>query len=153
MLYPALGADFEDKLSNLFAFSPDALVPAETYLVSEMPARVYPPGEIVAYSNYGAALAGYIVERVSGVPYERYVEEHILDPLGMQHTTLAQPAPAELADDAAMGHLVTLNGAIRLSSKPASTPTGVSLLSPETCATIQRAKVAHIAQGPVCPYQ
>jgi hypothetical protein len=61
----------------------------------------------MAYSNYGAALAGAIVAHVSGRDYETYVEENILAPLGLRHTTfreryapkegLPQPMPAELA--------------------------------------------------------
>ena len=55
-----------------------------TYFLNEMPARIFPPGKIPSYSNYGFALAGYIVERVSGEKFERYVENHILKPLGMK---------------------------------------------------------------------
>jgi CubicO group peptidase (beta-lactamase class C family) len=65
---------------------------------------VRPAGELSTYSNYGAALAGTIVEQVSGQPFEQYVEEHILKPLDMQHTTLRQPIPANLIDDLAMGY-------------------------------------------------
>ena len=63
------------------------LVPAREWLVSHMPARVRPPGDCAAYSNYNAMLAGYIVARVSGQPYDQYIQEHILDPLGMVHST------------------------------------------------------------------
>ncbi len=48
-----------------------------------------------AYSNYGASLAGYIVERVSGEPFNQYVQRHIFQPLGMNHSTFEQPAPAK----------------------------------------------------------
>ena len=58
-------------------------MPAREWLISHMPARVRPPGDYAAYSNYGAMLAGYIVARVSGQPYDQYIQEHILDPLGM----------------------------------------------------------------------
>jgi hypothetical protein len=49
-----------------------------------------------AYSNYGATLAGYIVQRVSGEPFEQYVQRHIFDPLGMTHSSFQQPLPANL---------------------------------------------------------
>ena len=67
-----------------------------------MPARIRPPGEISAYSNYGAALAGHIVAQVSGEPYDGYVQRHLLDPLGMAHSTAARAgagrrSPADLA--------------------------------------------------------
>ncbi|NIU59138.1 MAG: serine hydrolase, partial [Phycisphaerae bacterium] len=58
-------------------------VPPREWLISHMAARMRPPGDCAAYSNFNAMLAGYIVSRVSGQPYEQYIQEHILDPLGM----------------------------------------------------------------------
>ncbi len=58
-----------------------------------MPARIFPPGTTPAYSNYGASLAGYIVQRVSGERFEGYVAQHIFAPLGMTHSTFEQPLP------------------------------------------------------------
>jgi hypothetical protein len=78
--------------------------PLGDYLAHHMPARITPPGEVPAYSNYGAALAGYIVAQVSGEPYDAYVQRHILDPLGMTHSTAAQPVPAALAGDLARSY-------------------------------------------------
>jgi CubicO group peptidase (beta-lactamase class C family) len=43
------------------------------------------------YSNLGLSLAGYIVEQLSGQPYDRYMREHILDPLGMRDTHTEMP--------------------------------------------------------------
>ena len=67
------------------------------YLKTHIPGRIFPPGTVPAYSNYGAALAGYIVERVSGEPFDQYVQDHIFKPLGMTHSTFDQPLPSELA--------------------------------------------------------
>lgn len=72
------------------------IVPAREWLVSHMHARVRPPGEAAGYSNYNAMLAGYIVARVSGEPYEEYIQNHIFDPLGMTHSTVRPQMPAEL---------------------------------------------------------
>src|SRR5438045_9300937 len=58
--------------------------------------RIYAPGTTPAYSNYGASLAGYIVQRVSGEPFDAYVANHICAPLGMQHATFTQPLPTNL---------------------------------------------------------
>ncbi len=58
-----------------------------------------PLGEYSSYSNYGATLAGYIVERVSGLPYDDYAEQNILTPLNMAHSTSRQPVPAAFAAD------------------------------------------------------
>jgi CubicO group peptidase (beta-lactamase class C family) len=46
------------------------------------------PGVAYEYSNYGFAILGRIVSRVSGQPYDAYVMQHILQPLGMTSTTL-----------------------------------------------------------------
>src|SRR5205814_10155497 len=46
--------------------------------------------------NNGASLAGYIVQRVSGEPFDGYVARHIFAPLGMQHATFTQPLPTNL---------------------------------------------------------
>lgn len=53
------------------------------------PAQTYRPGEVAAYSNWGAALAAYIVERISGMDYCEYVHKNILEPLGMEHTAVS----------------------------------------------------------------
>ena len=47
-----------------------------------------PPGVAYEYSNYGFAILGRIVSRVSAQPYEDYVARNILQPLGMSSTTL-----------------------------------------------------------------
>jgi CubicO group peptidase (beta-lactamase class C family) len=75
------------------------------YVLKHQPARIFAPGEYVAYSNYGADLAGYIVERVSGEPYADYVTNHILKPLKMDHSTLSQPLPPALLKNLAEGYL------------------------------------------------
>ena len=69
-----------------------------------MPKRIYPPGVVSAYSNYGATLAGYIVQRVSGERFEDYVQHHIFGPLGMAHATFEQPLPKTLAPDMSKGY-------------------------------------------------
>ena len=53
------------------------------------PAQTYRPGEVAAYSNWGASLAAYIVERISGIDYCEYVHQNILEPLGMEHTAVS----------------------------------------------------------------
>jgi len=73
--------------------------------VNEMPARIFPPGKIPSYSNYGFTLAGYIVERVSSEKFERYIENHILKPLGMNNSTFDQPLPPQFAAQMSKGYL------------------------------------------------
>lgn len=82
---------FEDYPDMLFRLSADQLLPLDEYIKSYLPARVFPAGEVAAYSNYGTALAGYIVERVSGLPFSEYVETNIFTPLNMKNSTYRQP--------------------------------------------------------------
>ena len=87
---------FEEGLKDAVVTRADALEPLGVFLKRHARPELFPPGEVPAYSNYGAALAGYIVERVSGERYEDYVARHILRPLGMARSTFAQPLPATL---------------------------------------------------------
>src|SRR5205823_4035459 len=99
-------AGFEETLKNLFVPSEDAMKPLRDYLVATMPVRIFPPGKVVSYSNYGFALAGYLVERASGEKFERYIDNHILKPLGMLNSTFDQPLPASLQSKMSQGYLV-----------------------------------------------
>src|SRR3712207_8689074 len=65
-------------LFRSLAPSPEAVTPLGPWLAANIPARVRPPGVEAGYSNYGTALAGYIVERVAGVPYQDYLARQLL---------------------------------------------------------------------------
>src|SRR5215217_4690177 len=87
---------FEEQIKDLFLT--DSTKPnLGQYLKTHIPARIYPPGTVPAYSNYATAVAGYIVERISGRPFEQYAVENIMRPLKMTHSTFSQPLPQELA--------------------------------------------------------
>jgi CubicO group peptidase (beta-lactamase class C family) len=86
----------EDRWLESLAADSSELVPARDWLIANFPGRVRPPGEAVGYSNYNAMLAGYIVARVSGEPYDQYVHKHIFDPLGMTHSTVQPQVPEDL---------------------------------------------------------
>ncbi len=95
---------FEDDVYGLFSKTADQMRPLGELMRDQMPARIFAPGTVTAYSNYGTALAGLIVEHVSGVPFEKYVEDRILAPLNMAHTSIRQPVPAALAADLSKGY-------------------------------------------------
>ncbi len=97
-------AGFEDVGEGLFILDAERMMPLADYAKRYLPTRIYAPGEFVAYSNYGTSLAGYIVENVSGMSFEEYIEENILIPLEMTHSTYRQPLHPELADDLALGY-------------------------------------------------
>ncbi len=82
-------AGFEDVMDGLFRFEPQPTL--KDYLMKNVPARIFLPGKVMAYSNYGTSLAGYIVERVSGQSFEEYVEKNIFQPLSMANSTFYQP--------------------------------------------------------------
>ncbi|MGI9040161.1 MAG: serine hydrolase domain-containing protein [Gemmatimonadales bacterium] len=95
---------FEEVNKNVFTSDSTGIMPLDAFLKGWVPTRIFPPGRVPAYSNYATALAGYIVQRVSGEPFEDYVERHIFAPLGMKHSTFRQPLPAPLAAAMAKGY-------------------------------------------------
>jgi CubicO group peptidase (beta-lactamase class C family) len=95
----AHNSGFEDNKYRQMATSAAEMIPLGAWLKTHIPARVRPPGELSAYGNYGPALAGYVVERVSGMAFDDYVDTHIIAPLGMAHTSSRQPVPAALRGD------------------------------------------------------
>ncbi len=97
-------AGFEGSDQGLLKKRPEELIPLEQYVKTGIPAQVFPPGKIELYSNYGGALASYIVERVSGMSFNDYIEKNILIPLEMTHSTFRQPLPADLATSLAHGY-------------------------------------------------
>jgi CubicO group peptidase (beta-lactamase class C family) len=108
-----------------------------------LPDRIYAPGTTPAYSNYATAVAGYIVERVSGEPFDAYLERHIFQPLGMAHSTFRQPLPASLAPLMAKGYPTASEAArpFELISVP---PAGAASMSGDDMAKFM---IAHLNQG------
>ena len=91
-------AGFEESLLDLLVDDVSHVKPLGEALKHSIPARIYPPGTVPAYSNYGASLAGYIVSRASGMPFEQYIEERIFEPLKMEHSTFRQTLPGSLRE-------------------------------------------------------
>ena len=89
-------AGFQETTFVLEAASEEDIIPLGEYLAAYQPQQVFEPGTVVAYSNWGAALAGYIVECISDMPFSQYVQQHIFAPLGMNHSAIA----ADLSDNA-----------------------------------------------------
>ncbi len=87
---------FEDRLIKLFTLDPDEVKPLSNVLKDQIPQRVRPAGLHAAYSNHGTAIAAHIVELVSGMEWNEYVENNIFIPLGMNSTTFRQPLPDSL---------------------------------------------------------
>jgi CubicO group peptidase (beta-lactamase class C family) len=139
---------FEERFFEDLLRKAEDSAPVREWLASHMPARIRPPGEVAAYSNYGADLAGYIVARVSGQPFEEYVQKHILDPLGMAHTTAAlDAAPAELLANQSVGYTFkdgAFNAFPYYTAQLATVPRGAMLASAKDMA---RFMIAHLQGG------
>ena len=126
----------EDRLFGNTVPSADQLVSLGDYFAAHIPRRIRPPGEQIAYSNTGMAVAGHLVEAVSGLSFYEYVERNIFQPLAMTRSSFRQPYPAHLAP------LVVPSGA----DKPALVlyPAG-SMIS--TVADMGRFITAHLEGG------
>ena len=97
-------AGFEESVRHLISSDPKAVMTLKKQMPLALPERVFAPGTTPAYSNYATALAGYIVERVSGENFDNYIENHIFKPLGMAHSSFRQPLPARLAPHMSKGY-------------------------------------------------
>ncbi|MFN3817640.1 serine hydrolase [Blastomonas sp.] len=89
-------AGFEESVRYLISSDPKAAMALKKQMPLALPQRVFAPGTTPAYSNYATALAGYIVERVSGQSFDDYVDSKIFAPLGMTNSSFRQPLPARL---------------------------------------------------------
>lgn len=103
-------AGFEETTKNLFVPSAQEMKPLRDYLIAAMPERIFAPGTVPSYSNYALTLAGYIVERVSGEAFDKYIAAHILDPLKMEHSTFGQPLPERLEPEMSRGYMAGAEG-------------------------------------------
>ncbi len=96
---------FEDgALGYLIIKDVSGLMPMRKALALHMPERVRPPGTWSSYSNYGTALAGLVVEYITGMSFPEYVEKNVFQPLGMDHSTFREPLPGNLAADMAVSY-------------------------------------------------
>ncbi|HWZ43222.1 MAG TPA: serine hydrolase domain-containing protein [Candidatus Saccharimonadales bacterium] len=134
---------FEESVARLFIQADVPIVPLGQYLRMHMPRRIFPPGTTPAYSNYGATLAGYIVERVSGRPFDVYVAEQILKPLGMTRSSFSQPLNAELQPMMSKGY-ATGSGKPHPFEVVQASPAG-SLST--TAADLAHFMIAHLQEG------
>ncbi len=89
-------AGFEEFRVTIISDTFNDVPEVEDLLKDYIPARVYAPGQISAYSNYGLGLAAYIVEEISGKAIETYINDEIATPLGLNYTSFQQPLPSNL---------------------------------------------------------
>ncbi|NVJ69580.1 MAG: beta-lactamase family protein [Alphaproteobacteria bacterium] len=94
----------ESGLGYLLNYDPAKALPIEEAMARYMPARINPPGAYSSYSNYATALAGLIVQNVSGQPFNDYIKQNIFTPLGMDDSTFEAPLPESMLDRATKGY-------------------------------------------------
>lgn len=135
-------AGFEEIIKGLITF--DKPVPSlGDVLKHRIPERIYAPGTTPAYSNYATALAGYIVERVSGMTFDDYVERNIFGRLGMQYASFRQPLPARLKPHMSQGYELG-SGPAKGYEQIGMAPAGAAAISGGDMA---RFMIAHLSDG------
>jgi CubicO group peptidase (beta-lactamase class C family) len=88
-------AGFEDRaLGRRYVLEPDKLTSLDDALRRLRPRRVRAAGLLSIPSDYGVALAGDIVARAEGRPFDQLIESEILKPLALSHTSFREPYPA-----------------------------------------------------------
>lgn len=139
-------AGFEERNKQYRIASSAQRSPLGAYLHAvPVPERIYAPGEVPAYSNYGTMLGGYIVERVAGEPFMDYIERHILAPLAMERSTFRRQLSERLRTDLATNYRRASGEPLPpYDEVPEGAPNG-DLTS--TAADMSRFMLAHLQQG------
>lgn len=80
-------AGFEDMVTGMAFYNVSETEPLNISVRKYMPEQIYEQGEIISYSNYGIALAAYVVECITGQDFAQFCEKEIFEPLNMNRTT------------------------------------------------------------------
>lgn len=140
-------AGFEERLGGLIGSGGVSPVLRDE-LAEDPPEQVFEPGTVPAYSNYGNSLVGYIVEHVSGMPFEEYVQRNILTPAGMTSSTFEQPLPDTLRDRMSQGYPTSADvpGPFEIVGTP---PAGALTASAPDMARFMLAQLGEPGAGPI----
>lgn len=136
-------AGFEEHAKLTMFDDPKFQIPLGDLVKGGIPNRIYVPGTTPSYSNYGTALAGYIVERVTKMSFDDYVEQRIFQPLGMARSTFRQPLPKGFAPWMATGYRQLSAGPSKFEIVGPSPAGGLS----STGADMGKFMIAHLNQG------
>lgn len=80
---------------QFFHFDEPARPPEVADTIRRYGILVTKPGERYEYSNIGYGILDHVIERVSGVPYARFMREQVFVPLGLTHTDVDLPPALE----------------------------------------------------------
>jgi len=95
---------FETRMIGVATINSEELKPLGKLLATYKPNQILPAGKYMTYGDYAANLAGYLTQEISGVPFEQYMHENILSPLGMTHSTFDQHLSASMSHNLATGY-------------------------------------------------
>ena len=129
-----LGAKTHSKMQSL-----------AQYLPKYMPPINYTPGKFYSYSNHSIALLGYLVQKISGIPFVEYVERNIFQPLEMSNSTFVQPPVSELPDNFATGYQIRGGKAIPVPYLYLNIAPAAALMT--TATDMAHFMLAHLQQG------
>jgi CubicO group peptidase (beta-lactamase class C family) len=132
-----------DELPGRRVRSRSELVSLGDFLSSHL-VRVHPPGEVTSYSSFGIALAGLLVEDISGMEFERYLERNIWEPLGMTRTFIGL-APDSLAASVATPYEIDDGKLVPVSFELYQTPPTSCIMS--TAPDMARFMITHLERG------
>jgi CubicO group peptidase (beta-lactamase class C family) len=168
-------AGFNERVFGMAAREREDVRPLGQYLADRLPRRALPPGDVFSYSNHGVALAGLLIEEISGVPFEEYVKDNIFTPLGMGRSSFTltpemapdlaqgyyyqdyeyQLAPYDYSNDAPAGSLITCGADISrfmLAHLQDGRLEGARILSEETAQLMHTQQFTHHPKLPGCAY-
>ena len=167
-------AGLDTRFIGIRVKSMDEIPPLGEYLAHHLTDRVRPPGEIRSYNDFEIALAGLLVEEVSGMSYDQYVQEHVFKPLGMESSSIylskedegrvalgyrsdGQPYPLNyyyLNDAAGAGFNTTVSDLARymIMHLENGSYDGVQLLSEETAKELHTTRFQHDPHLPGIAY-
>jgi CubicO group peptidase (beta-lactamase class C family) len=134
----------EDQGVGIAARNERDVLPLGEYLARSLPSRVSPPGRVMLYSDCGICLAGYVLERASGVPLARFMDENILSPLEMGRTHFLK-LPPQLQADLAVGYSYEQGEYVALPHYYFNIWASSSLMT--TATDMARFMIAHLQDG------
>ncbi|MRW83046.1 serine hydrolase [Pseudoduganella sp. FT26W] len=136
-------AGFEEAAKDIINYAPAKAPQLDVLMKAWVPERIFRAGTTPAYSNYATSLAGYVVQRISGEPFDDYVERHVFQPLGMAHASFRQPLQPALAPLMSVGY-----------GKPGEPPRAFEVVGPAPAGALSasgtdmgRFMIAHLQQG------
>jgi CubicO group peptidase (beta-lactamase class C family) len=119
-------------------------LPLADYYRRGLPVEVE-PGSKWVYSNHGFAVLGQIVTDVSGQPLDRYLRDHIFEPLGMMHTDLIRSE--RVRPGLATGYVLRPGGLKPVGDREVPTPGGGGMYSSAADMARYVAALLHMGAG------